>query len=565
MAVKIRQEINILDAILSAAGGSSATSNEIVQLDTTQYVNPTYYFEAVADSTVSISFNVTLRRKGTSTDDATVNIPLLTTSYTRKRSSSFSPPAGQTEYVVQIDNTVGATKNVKAARIIIIDNPTTLTSAETQIEIGNNETSSATSANPLVSPKYWLYTAANWSGGTVFYAEVTYAGSNSKSSIGYTLQEDNGSFASWTDKVTIVSAGAATTPTRVRSAAFTPTDGRHYRLKVDGTNLAMSATVSTYNAKVIVDQSNAFVFNNSGLSTDSNTLSPTLTGTAQSFTGNGNKIISVKFNLKKFGSPTGNAVAKIYAHSGTFGSSSVPTGAALATSDNLDASTLGTNYAWATLTFSGANQFQTVNGTNYCISIEFTGTGTDSITVHQDFNNDFPGNRSDLTSGTWAASATTDQQIQIFDNVNTQVTLLEAQYLLLNTGVTSGGILSYQTLWDSTEWAGVTNTYKHAIDTGGADGGRLLDIDNSNAVVTNSSITATAAGQTISSALTMPTSGHQIDIHYQTVSSALNASRILAVVSVNATTTLGLQRIISDIQNTPGTMASQAPQRASYY
>src|SRR6266436_9206195 len=119
MANAIRQEINLLNVTLSAAGGSSATSNEISQLTTTAYSGtPTYFFEVVADSSVSISFNVTLRRKGTTTDDATCNVPLLTTAFTRIRSSSFTPPSSA-DYRVFIDTTAGATKNVQSARIIV--------------------------------------------------------------------------------------------------------------------------------------------------------------------------------------------------------------------------------------------------------------------------------------------------------------------------------------------------------------------------------------------------------------------------------------------------------------
>lgn len=72
---------------------------------------------------------------------------------------------------------------------------------------------------------------------------------------------------------------------------------------------------------------------------------------AQSFEATGGEIESAKFHLKKSGSPTGNAVAKIYAHSGTFGSGGVPTGSALATSNSFDVSTLTTSYALITFTF----------------------------------------------------------------------------------------------------------------------------------------------------------------------------------------------------------------------
>ena len=49
---------------------------------------------------------------------------------------------------------------------------------------------------------------------------------------------------------------------------------------------------------------------------------------------------SVQFYIRKTLSPTGNAVAVLYAHTGTFGTSSAPTGAALATSDEVDVPSL---------------------------------------------------------------------------------------------------------------------------------------------------------------------------------------------------------------------------------
>lgn len=63
-------------------------------------------------------------------------------------------------------------------------------------------------------------------------------------------------------------------------------------------------------------------------------------------------IKSVQFYIKKYGSPTGNAVAKIYAVDHTVGTDSHPTGSALATSGNFDVSTLTTSYQWITFTFS---------------------------------------------------------------------------------------------------------------------------------------------------------------------------------------------------------------------
>lgn len=88
----------------------------------------------------------------------------------------------------------------------------------------------------------------------------------------------------------------------------------------------------------------------------------------QSFTGlAGYKLTSCKFYLKKEGSPVGNLVAVVYAHSGTFGTSSVPTGSALATSDAVAMASLPTDYALVTFTFSTP---LTLSASYYCLVLQ---------------------------------------------------------------------------------------------------------------------------------------------------------------------------------------------------
>ena len=96
-------------------------------------------------------------------------------------------------------------------------------------------------------------------------------------------------------------------------------------------------------------------------------------GAGQSFTGKKGKLIQCKFYLKKESDATGNAVAKLYAHSGTYGTSSIPTGTALAASGNLDVSTLTTSFQLITINFTGVNQYLFVNGTYYCLALEYAG------------------------------------------------------------------------------------------------------------------------------------------------------------------------------------------------
>lgn len=139
-------------------------------------------------------------------------------------------------------------------------------------------------------------------------------------------------------------------------------------------------------------------------------------GVAQSFTGDGGTLDSVKFYLKKSGSPTGNAVAKIYAHTGTYGTSSAPTGIALATSDNFDVSTLTGSFALSTLIFSGANKITLTNGTKYCVSIEYSGGtyGVDDVSVgHDESSPTHDGNKSSYDDG-WTTFSNKDACFYVY-------------------------------------------------------------------------------------------------------------------------------------------------------
>ena len=89
----------------------------------------------------------------------------------------------------------------------------------------------------------------------------------------------------------------------------------------------------------------------------------------QSFKPDANyKITSCKFYLRKLGSPTGNAHAALFAHAGTFGTSSVATGSELATSSVFDIASLGASFALVEFTFTGAQQYTMQANTPYCIT-----------------------------------------------------------------------------------------------------------------------------------------------------------------------------------------------------
>jgi hypothetical protein len=110
---------------------------------------------------------------------------------------------------------------------------------------------------------------------------------------------------------------------------------------------------------------------------------------SQSFTAGATlNIGKIKLYLKKIGSPTGNITVKIFAHSGTYGTNSVPTGAALATSDVVSISSLTTSYQLIDFFFNGVNQISLTNTTQYVLVVYYSGgdisndlyLGTDSST-----------------------------------------------------------------------------------------------------------------------------------------------------------------------------------------
>ena len=152
------------------------------------------------------------------------------------------------------------------------------------------------------------------------------------------------------------------------------------------------------------------------------------TKVAQSFTtlndGISHKIVLAKFYMKKIGSPTGNGVAKLYSHSGVYGTSSVPD-TLLATSNNLDVSTLTNSYATINLDFSGVQQVSMTANTYYVISFEYSsGDSSDYVQITSDAtHHTHSGNFSNYVSS-WLATATQDLLFYVYDNVSARFDML---------------------------------------------------------------------------------------------------------------------------------------------
>jgi hypothetical protein len=133
------------------------------------------------------------------------------------------------------------------------------------------------------------------------------------------------------------------------------------------------------------------------------------------------QISSVKGKFVKDGTPVGSLYAKIYSHTGTFGTSGKP-GTLLATSDAFD--TTGFTDGYATLTFSGANIITTNANTPYIIVFYGTGfTAGNLLYWHVDITDvTAPGNSCNSTDGsTWTASDTQDTPFYVYGTNNGKI------------------------------------------------------------------------------------------------------------------------------------------------
>lgn len=281
------------------------------------------------------------------------------------------------------------------------------------------------------------------------------------------IQEDDGSFGSWTDKVYLITSSTFihSTSTRVRSSSFTPTNGRHYRVAFrEGYS---GAAHSIYNAKIVVVQGLV-----SGTPQITQDLSDgagdyILGGTAasgeldqaagQSFTTVGAiNTDRVDLYLDKVGSPTDNIYLEIL--SGSI------TGTVIGTSANVSAS--GVVAGYNSFTFSPAVSLSA--STKYYMRLFRTGArdATNrnrwSGTVGAGSGSVYASNGAyHRDNNVWSSEATDeDQRFKVYSaTTGSSPTLLEPQYLLAPFTLPTGTSLQkFLTLFDPAEWS-TTNTY----------------------------------------------------------------------------------------------------------
>lgn len=242
----------------------------------------------------------------------------------------------------------------------------------------------------------------------------TAGATNNVSQTPSTAQAGVNFIASWyhdlAPTIALDTADSSSFSTATPTVEFTGTDANaddiRYTIQIDTVNTFDSVTGSI----ATVDS-----YSESNSDGDQNFAN----GAGQSFaSGTGGTLDSCKFYLKKVGTPTGMARVNLYAHSGTFGTSSIPTGAPLATAQPLDVSTLSTSYALITFKFDGPERVTLSASTNYFLSLEYQRKDT-SNTVAAGRDASSPthgGNAATFDGASWTASPTLDLCFYVYKN-----------------------------------------------------------------------------------------------------------------------------------------------------
>ena len=180
--------------------------------------------------------------------------------------------------------------------------------------------------------------------------------------------------------------------------------------------------------------------------------------------------------MNKQGSPNGTVKAELYAHTGTFGTSGVPTGAVLATSTTvIDNTTLPTSAAWTQFEFDGTVTL--TNATKYVIVVTTTNTldSLNAAVISGDTSSPTHAGNSVLFNGTvWSASSIQDNIFQVFtdtaaapttavtyDSPNLTNGQATTNRLTGGTGTFVAGKVSEDGLMDDLGWAG--NNYTELV------------------------------------------------------------------------------------------------------
>ena len=185
----IEQQINIIDQEFIktvSLDNFDPTDNSLglIRWDSSKYNGATVYFEVVMRTAADAAGDMTIEAALFSSSGTQVTGSAVTTtnnSFERVRSGALTLDVlpnleSGLDYSVRIHRTTGLFRNIhmKAARLIIVQSADpSITDTQTQVEVGNDETSTATSYTDLTDKKIYRYTSGSWTPTPTVYFEAS--------------------------------------------------------------------------------------------------------------------------------------------------------------------------------------------------------------------------------------------------------------------------------------------------------------------------------------------------------------------------------------------------------
>jgi hypothetical protein len=251
----IEQQINITgrEHSVVANGTYTPTDNSLglIRWEASKYPGALVYLEAIIRATYGNANAALYSSDGTVVPGSTAS--LSSTSFGRARSGAInlSNLSDGTSYTVRSSGSGGSnhTAFIKAARLIIIQSdPTKIAETQTQIEVGNNETTTNTAYIPLTNKKIYYYDSSKFSPFPTVYFEASLSNDTAGETAYAALYENDSSCTNMVSGSEVSITGTAWGLSR--SAAVTVNTATEYMVCIRGS----SGTARIANAKIILHQ-----------------------------------------------------------------------------------------------------------------------------------------------------------------------------------------------------------------------------------------------------------------------------------------------------------------------
>lgn len=249
--VRLYTSVRTAAQIQSDMNMTNGQNMGMVEINTSGYsATASYYFEVVGSTTSGAGDAYLVFNGGTGTSSTGGNwikASGLGTSVSRVRSAAFTPTGSQLAYVNLIAGT-GVT--LTAARIIIVQtSATNITDTETQVEVGNNETSTSASYADLTDKKIFYYDSSKYNPAPTVNFEATMtpqsgggsniAGPRGAAASGNCVDATGIGTVTWTNP-----GNAFSTNTTYATASVDATTSHYIKCTSFGFSIPSNATVS---------------------------------------------------------------------------------------------------------------------------------------------------------------------------------------------------------------------------------------------------------------------------------------------------------------------------------